>query len=56
MIPRECTRPGVRDAPLAGPARDWWKKAETRAELPPERGRGWHSLTRKFASDLWTCR
>ncbi len=52
MIPRECTRPGVRDAPLVGPARDWWKKAETRAELAPHRGRGWHSLRRKFASDL----
>ena len=52
MIPRECTRPGVRDAPLVGPARDWWKKAETRAELAPNRGRGWHSLRRKFASDL----
>ena len=33
-------------------ARDWWKKAQTRAGLQPKRGRGWHSLRRKFASDL----
>ena len=33
-------------------ARDWWKKAQTLAELEPRRGRGWHSLRRKFASDL----
>ncbi len=56
--------PGIGDAPLlAAPkdpfasmsrslARDWWKKAETLAELEPKRGRGWHSLRRKFASDL----
>ncbi|MYA40658.1 MAG: site-specific integrase [Gemmatimonadetes bacterium] len=30
----------------------WWKKAETLAELEPKYGRGWHSLRRKFASDL----
>ena len=29
-----------------------WKKAEKFAELEPKRGRGWHSLRRKFASDL----
>ncbi len=29
-----------------------WKKAETLAGLEPKRGRGWHSLRRKFASDL----
>ena len=33
-------------------ARNWWKKAEKLAELEPKRGRGWHSLRRKFASDL----
>ncbi|MYK69441.1 MAG: tyrosine-type recombinase/integrase, partial [Gammaproteobacteria bacterium] len=33
-------------------ARDWWKKAETLAGLERMRGRGWHSLRRKFASDL----
>ena len=32
--------------------RDWWQDAETRAGLEPKRGRGWHSLRRKFASDL----
>ena len=29
-----------------------WRKAETLAGLQPKRGRGWHSLRRKFASDL----
>lgn len=33
-------------------ARDWWKRAEKEAELERKRGRGWHSLRRKFASDL----
>ncbi len=33
-------------------ARDWWEKAERLAGLEPERGRGWHSLRRKFATDL----
>ena len=31
---------------------DWWERAEKLAGLEPERGRGWHSLRRKFASDL----
>ncbi len=30
----------------------WWHKAERLAGLEPRRGRGWHSLRRKFASDL----
>ena len=30
----------------------WWKKAERLAGLEPKPGRGWHSLRRKFASDL----
>ena len=30
----------------------WWRKAERLAALEPKRGRGWHSLRRKFASDL----
>ena len=30
----------------------WWQTAERRAGLEPKRGRGWHSLRRKFASDL----
>ena len=56
--------PGIGDMPLL-PApknpsrcldrsrvRVWWQKAERLAELEPKRGRGWHSLRRKFASDL----
>ena len=30
----------------------WWQRAQTLAALEPKRGRGWHSLRRKFASDL----
>ena len=30
----------------------WWRRAEALAGLEPKRGRGWHSLRRKFASDL----
>ena len=30
----------------------FWCRAEKRAGLAPRRGRGWHSLRRKFASDL----
>lgn len=33
-------------------ARDWWDKAERLAKLEARHGRGWHSLRRKFASDL----
>lgn len=33
-------------------ARDWWRRAEKLAELEPKRGRGYHSLRRKFASEL----
>jgi integrase len=56
--------PGIGDAPVF-PApenpdlcvsryltRDWWKRAEGKAGLEPRPGRGWHSLRRKFASDL----
>ena len=32
--------------------RVWWQKAERLAGLERKRGRGWHSLRRKFASDL----
>ncbi|MYJ18198.1 MAG: tyrosine-type recombinase/integrase, partial [Gemmatimonadetes bacterium] len=32
--------------------RVWWDKAQRLAGLEPKRGRGWHSLRRKFASDL----
>ena len=30
----------------------WWKKVQTLAGLEPKPGRGWHSLRRKFATDL----
>ena len=30
----------------------WWQKAQILLELYPKPGRGWHSLRRKFASDL----
>ena len=33
-------------------AYQWWKKAQTLAGLEPKARRGWHSLRRKFASDL----
>ena len=33
-------------------ATSWWNKARELAGLKPKRGRGWHSLRRKFASDL----
>ena len=32
--------------------RIWWNKGQRLAGLEPKRGRGWHSLRRKFASDL----
>ena len=32
--------------------RDWWKRAEQFAGLERIKGRGWHSLRRRFASDL----
>ena len=30
----------------------WWKVAERMAKLPPAKGRGYHSLRRKFATEL----
>ena len=56
--------PGIGDAPLLPApkdpakcvsrslARDWWEKAQELAGLEPKHGHGWHSLRRKFASDL----
>lgn len=56
--------PTVGDAPVMpspkdsakGPSRhlmrDWWKRAERLAGLDPKPGRGWHSLRRKFGSDM----
>ena len=32
--------------------RDWWKRAEEAAFLTPVVRRGWHSLRRKFATEL----
>lgn len=32
--------------------RDWWERLEQHVGLPACPGRGWHSLRRKFASDL----
>ena len=55
---------GTGDAPLIPARRDpsvsvsrsmarcWWVRAEAVAGLEPKRGRGWHSLRRKFATDL----
>ena len=42
--PSKCVRPWMLG--------DRWRKAERLAGLEPKRGRGWHSLRRKFASDL----
>ena len=58
MNPKGCDGP-VLPAP-ANPAEclgawralKWWYRAVTLAGLEPKRGRGWHSLRRKFASDL----
>jgi len=56
--------PGPREAPVlpapkspsncmgSGLAQGWWVRAERLAGLEPKPGRGWHSLRRKFASDL----
>ena len=32
--------------------RDWWERIQKAAQLPVEPGRGWHSLRRKFATEL----
>ncbi len=32
--------------------RDWWERLQKAAGLPSEPGRGWHSLRRKFATEL----
>ncbi len=57
-------RPGVEDAPVLPTPTDssrclsrslsyaWWNRAQELARLEPKPGRGWHSLRRKFASDL----
>ena len=57
-------RAGIEVAPVLPAPRDpsrcagrtlvrfWWNRAQKLAGLEPKRGRGWHSLRRKFASDL----
>ena len=45
--PRDPTRCAGRSL-----VRYWWNRAQKLAGLEPKRGRGWHSLRRKFASDL----
>ena len=32
--------------------RDWWERGQLLAKLPPEPGRGYHSLRRQFATEL----
>ena len=56
--------PGNADAPVLPASTDasrcvgrslgryWWNRAEKLAGLELQRGKGWHSLRRKFASDL----
>ena len=56
--------PGIGDAPVfpadtnPGQSVDrflptkWWERAEKPAGLEEKKGRGWHSLRRKFATDL----
>ena len=56
--------PGIGNAPVLPAPRDrsaclsrfrtyvWWNRAAKLADLEPKPGRGWHSLRRKFASDL----
>ena len=57
-------KPGIGNAPVLPARKDasqavsghvvkhWWPKAEALAGLEEKPGRGWHSLRRKFASDL----
>lgn len=33
-------------------ARDWWQRTETAAGVARVPGRGWHSIRRKFATEL----
>lgn len=45
--PKDPTRPCSRHL-----FRDWWRRAEARAGITRIPGRGWHSLRRKFATEL----
>ena len=64
LVEARRRNPGIGDAPVMPAPKEpsvcmtrwlassWWKRAEELAGLDPKRGRGWHSLRRKFASDL----
>ncbi len=64
LVEARRRNPGIGDAPVMPAPKDpsacmtrwlassWWKRAEEFAGLEPKWGRGWHSLRRKFASDL----
>ena len=64
LVEARKRNPGIGDAPVMPAPKEpsvcmtrwlassWWKRAEELAGLEPKRGRGWHSLRRKFASDL----
>jgi len=64
LVEARRRNPGIGDAPVMPAPKEaaacmtrwlassWWKRAERLAGLEPKRGRGWHSLRRKFASDL----
>jgi len=64
LVEARRLNPGIGDVPVMPAPKDpsacmtrwlasgWWKRAEGLARLEPKRGRGWHSLRRKFASDL----
>jgi integrase len=45
--PEDATQPMSRHL-----ARDWWQRAEATAGIARVPGRGWHSLRRKFATEL----
>ena len=64
LVEARRRNPGIGDAPVMPAPKDssvcmtrwlassWWKRSEELAGLEPKWGRGWHSLRRKFASDL----
>jgi integrase len=47
LSPTDRTKPISRNL-----ARDWWERLEQAAGLRHVKGRGWHSLRRRFATDL----
>jgi len=64
LVEARRRNPGIGDAPVMPAPKEpsacmtrwlassWWKRAEALAGLQSKWGRGWHSLRRKFASDL----